>query len=188
MPSILVTPPQVEPVTLADAKAHLRISHADEDQLIGALISAARRVAEARTGLCFIRQGWAYFRDAWPEDGIIALPLGPVLSVEDLAVFGEDDEKAVIDPAHYVVDPASRPPRLMLRGSRIWQRPGRAVNGIGVTLVAGFGTSPDEVPQPLRLAMLQLVAHWYEHRGSDAPPPMPVKIDALLNPYRMVRL
>lgn len=188
MPSILVTPPVAEPVTLAEAKAHLRISHGDEDQLITALICSARRVAEARTGLCFMRQVWTYFRDCWPEDGVIALPLSPVLSVEELAVFGEDDEKAVIEPSHYLVDSASRPARVMLRGSRIWQRPGRAVNGIAVTIEAGFGAVGESVPQPLRQAMLMLVAHWYENRGTDAPPPLPVSIDALLGPYRAVRL
>ncbi len=188
MPSILVTPPQAEPVTLADAKAHLRISHADDDQLIGTLISSARRVVETRTGLCLIRQMWMQFRDAWPEDGVVSLPLWPIISVEELAVFGEDDQKAVIEPSHYVVDVVSRPARLMLRGSRIWQRPGRAVNGIAVSVEAGFGPSGASVPEPLRLAMLQLVAHWYENRGNDAVPPLPLSIDALLNPFRAVRL
>lgn len=188
MPSILVTPPQAEPVTLAEAKAHMRISHGDEDQLIAALISSARRVAEARTGLCLIRQVWMQFRDRWPEDGVIALAVAPVLGVEELAVFGEDDGKAVIEPSHYVVDGASRPPRVLLRGSRIWQRPGRAVNGIAVTVEVGFGASGETVPEPLRLAMLQLVAHWYENRGTDALPPLPVSIEALLGPYRAVRL
>jgi uncharacterized phiE125 gp8 family phage protein len=188
MPSILVTPPQAEPVTLADAKAQLRISHADDDQLIGTLISSARRVVEGRTALCLIRQQWMQFRDAWPEDGVMALPLWPIISVEELAVFGEDDQKAVIEPSHYVVDAASRPARVMLRGSRLWQRPGRAMNGIALTVEAGFGATPESVPEPLRLAMLQLVAHWYENRGTDAPPPPPVTVDALLAPYRWVRL
>ncbi len=188
MPTILVTPPQAEPVTLAEARAHLRITHADEDPLIGGLIAAARRLAEARTGLCFIRQVWMLFRDDWPQDGIIELPVSPVLDVEELAVFGEDDQKAVIEPAHYVLDAAGRPARVMLRGSRIWQPPGRAMNGIALTIEAGFGAAPHSVPEPLRLAMLQLVAHWYENRGTDAPPAPPVMVDALLAPYRSVRL
>jgi uncharacterized phiE125 gp8 family phage protein len=188
MPAILTAPPQAEPVSLAEAKAHLRITHNDEDALLGALIASARRVAEARTGLCFLAQGWTLFRDRWPEDGVIAIPLAPVAAVEELAVFSEDDEKAVIEASHYVVDFVSRPARLLLRGSRQWQEPGRRLNGIAIKLQAGFGPSAESVPQPLRQAVLILVAHYYAHRGDEAPPGLPTSAEALLTLFREVRL
>jgi uncharacterized phiE125 gp8 family phage protein len=188
MPQVLVSPPAVEPVSLAEAKAHLRVTHNEEDAVIGALIASARRVAEARTGLCFITQDWICFRDAWPEQGVLDIQLAPVLSVEELAVFGEDGQKAVIEASHYVVDAASRPARLMLRGSRQWQPPGRQLNGIGIRVRAGYGTAPGAVPAPLRQAVLMLVAHYYGARGEDSRPALPVSLDALLSVFREVRL
>jgi uncharacterized phiE125 gp8 family phage protein len=188
MPAILVTPPAGEPVTLAEAKAHLRITHNDEDALLGALVTAARRVTEARTGLRLMAQAWSVFRDGWPVEGAIEIPLAPVLSLDELAVFGEDDQKAVIDPSHYTVDFASRPARLVPRGGRQWPRPGRRLNGIGIRLTAGFGTSAQSVPQPLRQAILMLVAHYYAQRGEEAPPGLPQSVGALLDPFREVRL
>ena len=188
MPSILVTPPAIEPVTLAEAKAHLRVGHGDEDALISMLIVSARRHVEAQTGLCLIAQGWTHFRDDWPDDGVLALPLAPLLAVDEIGVFGEDDIKAVIDPAHYYADTASRPPRLMLRGSRVWARPGRIGNGIAIELTAGFGTAASDVPEGLREAILQLTAHWFEHRGNANPPPAPLTVKTLLQPFREKRL
>ncbi len=188
MPSILLTPPAVEPVSLPEAKAHLRIGHADEDALIGTLITAARRHAEARTGLGLISQIWTYFRDDWPNDGAVLLPLAPLISADEVGVFGDDGLKAVIDPAHYYADAASRPPRLLLRGSRVWARPGRIGNGIAITLTVGYGTAASAVPASLRQAILQLLAHWFEHRGHAEPPPPPLTIETLLRPFREMRL
>lgn len=180
--------PASEPVSLAEAKAHLRIAHADDDALVASLITAARRVVEARTGLCLISQQWLCLRDGWPEDGVIELPVAPLIGVEEIGVFGEDDEKAVIEPAHYIVDAASRPPRVLLRGSRLWPRPGRVVNGIGTRVMAGFGPNGAEVPQPLRRAVLLLVAHFFAQRGEETGGGLPVSLGALLAPYRRVRL
>lgn len=188
MPAILTAPPLAEPVSLAEAKAHLRITHSEEDALLGALIASARRVAEARTGLCFVAQGWTLFRDAWPEDGVIEIPLAPLMAVDELAVYGEDDEKAMIEASHYVVDPVSRPARLMLRGSRQWPRPGRRLNGIGIRLQAGFGADAQSVPQPLRQAVLLIVAHFYAHRGEEQMPGLPSGAESLLTLFREVRL
>ncbi len=188
MASVLVTPPAIEPVSLAEAKAHLRISHLDEDALISTLIVSARRIVEARTGLVLIEQDWTCYLDDWPEDGVIAIPLAPVSAVDEVSVFGENDIAAAIDPAHYYVDVASRPPRLLLRGSRVWARPGRIANGVAIAVKAGFGVSASSVPEALRQAILQLVAHWHEHRGHAEPPALPLTLDTLLQPYREVRL
>lgn len=42
MPAILILPPAAEPLSLAEAKAWLRISHDDEDALVQSLLSSAR--------------------------------------------------------------------------------------------------------------------------------------------------
>ncbi len=188
MPSILTSPPALEPVALAEAKAHLRIGHDDEDALISTLIVTARRQIETQTGLKLIEQGWSFFRDDWPETGIVTLPLAPLIAIGDVRTFGDDDVAATIDPSHYYVDAVSRPPRLMLRGSRVWARPGRIGNGIEIELTVGFGPSATDVPEDLRQALLQLVGHWYESRGTGSEPRMPLTVSAIIERYREKRL
>jgi uncharacterized phiE125 gp8 family phage protein len=185
MKSILTNPPVAEPVTLGEAKAYLRIDHDAEDALVMALIAASRRQVEAMTGLALMTQGWSFFADDWPAQGEFALPLHPLIAVEELKVHGEEGEPAEIDPAHYYVDRWARPARLILR-ERNWPRPGRIANGIELAATLGFGGEAGDVPEDLRQAILRLVAHWHERRGDGQG--RPLGFDALIAPYRAVRL
>ncbi len=72
MSSILLTPPAVEPVTLAEAKAYLRVEHGDDDDVIAALIAAARSHVEAQTRRVLITQIGslgAILAGRWPDQG-----------------------------------------------------------------------------------------------------------------------
>lgn len=108
MPLILTTPPSTEPVTLAETKTHLRVTHADDDAFISTLIKTARQQLEARTGLGFITQAWSLFLDDWPETGEIRLPIGPLIDVTDIKVWSDADVASTIDPAHYYEDKSGR--------------------------------------------------------------------------------
>jgi uncharacterized phiE125 gp8 family phage protein len=184
MPTIQTSPPVTEPVSVAEAKAHLRVPHNDDDAYISTLIKTARQSIEAKTGLGLISQGWSVFLDDWPEQGVIELPLAPVLDVIDIKVHGDDDSFAIIDPAHYYADKVSRPARIILRGSRDWAAPGRVANGIEILLTIGFVI----VPEPLREAVLQLVGHWHETRGDETADEKPLGLGQLIQPYRELRV
>ena len=58
MKATLTVPPAGEPLTLAEAKPHLRVDLNDDDALITALISAAREQVEFLTGQRLITQTW----------------------------------------------------------------------------------------------------------------------------------
>ena len=187
MSPILTAPPLVEPISLAEAKAHLRVTHADDDAYISTLIKTARGCVEAQTGLGLIAQAWSVFLDC-PVSGVIRLPLSPVLDVTDIKTYGDDDISATIDPAHYYEDRTSRPSRIVLRGSRTWANPGRIANGIEIILSVGFGAQAASVPEPLREAVLQLVGYWYATRGDGAGHDWPLIMAQLLQPFRRPRL
>lgn len=63
----LVIPPIVEPITLAQAKAHLRVDTPNDDALITELISASREFAEGICRRAFCTQGWKLVLDSWPS-------------------------------------------------------------------------------------------------------------------------
>jgi uncharacterized phiE125 gp8 family phage protein len=65
----LLTPPTVEPVTVSDAKAALRIDDTRFDALLPGLIAAARAVAEQETGRQLVQQVWRAELSDWPASG-----------------------------------------------------------------------------------------------------------------------
>jgi uncharacterized phiE125 gp8 family phage protein len=192
MALVLTSGPAIEPVTLAEAKTHLRIDGNAEDTLILSLIVTSRLHIEAALGLALITQGWSYFIDAWPHGQQVVLPIRPVQSVSAVKLYAADESVTVVSAEAYQLDGAAVPPRLVRRGGLAWPTPGRAANGIEIAFVAGYGDAAADVPAPIRQAILLLTAHWHEHREpvaiGAATAPVPPMVSELLQPYRQVRL
>ena len=161
----MISPPSVEPVTLADMKAHLRVTHDSEDSLLLSLVKAAREELEQATGLALISQGWRLYLDCWPATQTVLIHKAPVAALSTVTVY--DLAGAPFSPplAGFVLDRFSRPARIALPDAVA--APGKKLNGIEIDLTAGFGATGVEVPDGLKRAIMLLAAHWYEFRGAE---------------------
>lgn len=187
---ILVTPPALEPVTLSEAKAYLRLDTADEDALVTRLVAAARHAAERATGRALITQSWRLTLDRWPGSRVIELPLPPLESVDGVTLIDDADVETPWPATNTVADLAAEPGRLALRDGVAPPLPGRDIGGLAVDFTAGYGAQPTDVPEALRQAMIRLAAHWFEHRDGwqAGRGVLPGDIEALFAPYRVARL
>lgn len=183
--------PAEEPVTLAEAKAHLRLETAADDALVTSLIITSRLHLEAALGLALTSQEWTLVLDRWPANGVVAFPMRPVTAVSAVRVRAADGTPAVLDPSAYLLEGAGSPPRLVAANGAL-PDPGRAAGGIEIDFTAGFGATPQDVPEPIRHAVRLLVAHWYEHRDpieiGAASTAIPAAVSELLQPYSGPRL
>jgi uncharacterized phiE125 gp8 family phage protein len=187
----LTSGPAEEPVTVSEAKAHLRLDGSAEDILIASLIVTSRLHVEAALGLALITQGWRLTLDRWPEGGTVRFPLRPIQSITSVTVRAADGTPATVSAEDYLLDGQALSPRLVPRDGK-WLAPGQATNGIAIEFDAGIGDDAEDIPQPIRHAILLLVAHWYEHRDpleiGSAAAAIPAAVSDLLKPYREVRL
>jgi uncharacterized phiE125 gp8 family phage protein len=192
MALVMIAAPATEPISLAEAKAHLRVDADDEDALLGSLIVAARAFVEKILAGALITQEWSLFLDAWPRGGTVTLPIAPVQDVAAVRVYDPDDVPADVDEEGYSVDVLSEPARLVLSASGVQLLPARLLNAYEIAFTAGYGDEADDVPEPIRQAVKLLVAHWFEHREpvvlGEMPQEVPATIASLLSPYRRVRL
>lgn len=180
---VLVTPPELLPVTLEEAKAHLRVEFDDDDNLIKTLIAAATNHLDGWTGIlgrCLVQQEWRQDYDA--VAACLPLPLGPVLETMKVTVAGE-----IIDPQNYalVTDAGGR--SLIKLGGALSSGAVTVTYRAGYPTLSGDGEDKSMVPAALKVAILLLIAHWYQNRetvvtGTIATA-LPFAAEALLKPF-----
>lgn len=182
-----LSPPPAEPVDLAYAKSFLRVDGAAEDAVISDMITAARLRVERMIRAALITRRQLYRTDTLSDSGVY-LNHGPITAVHDVRVIDVDGVEVDLWPADYRVDLRAVPARMCLRSPRRWQQFGAGAKYVEAEIDAGYGAAPADIPMPLRQAVLLLLAQSYEFRSRDASPPVPMMVDALLMPYRTLKL
>lgn len=195
MGKALIIGPSLDPVSLAEAKAHLRVDIADDDGLIAGYILAARVHVEQHLNRVLIAQTWDYTLDyGWPSKTWkcerVTLPLSPVMSVTSITYVASDGSSQTLDPSQYkVVNLDTGETAIVPAYGASWPSARREMGAVVVRFVAGYGTQPGGIPEPIRQAMLLLIGHWYENREAvnvgNIVSELPLACSALLFPYRV---
>lgn len=186
----LVTPPAGEPVSLAEAKLHLRVEadFTDDDTLISALITAARRKCEAEISRCFITSTWDITRDRFPwghaacygdpRRDTLQIPNPPLVSVSSLSYADQSGSTLVLPSDGYQVV-AGTPGVIVPAYETYWPSTARyQPSSVTVRYVAGYGAA-SAVPESIKAAIKILLTYLYENRG-DSDVPIPAAVAALL--------
>jgi uncharacterized phiE125 gp8 family phage protein len=187
----LLTAPVSEPVTLAEAKAHVRVTDANSDALITAQITAARQYVEEQLSRALIEQTWELYLDCFPDEEIV-LPRPPLLSVTSIKYLDNDGALQTLPTTDYKVDAISEPAQVVVAYGKSW--PGTRIerNAVIVTYVAGYGSAATAVPQAIRQAVLLTIGEMYERREESivgAPvQTVAIPVRALLSPYRILQI
>jgi len=166
----LITPPAAEPITLAQAKEHLRVDHTADDNLISALITSARTSCENWTQRAFVTQTWELVIDDFPLSEIM-IPRPPLQSVESIKYDDGDGVETILDIDRYDVDTVSQPgwvlPSLSGWPSGVWQ----GINSVRIRYVAGYAPGTDSpvdlaanVPGNIIAAIKLTLGQYYDQR------------------------
>lgn len=190
MAYVLVTPPEEEPISLDEGKAWAKLDADDEDELVEALIVAARQYVERETNRVLVTQEWRLDLDAFPTRSAepIRLAKGPVSEVTELAYRDGDDAAQTLTADEYLTDPLPADnPRLHPAVDTAWPDFQRQPGAVQITFTAGYGDAAD-VPDALKTAMKFLIAHWVDNRGAvgtNDQSPLAMAAGALMDMYRL---
>lgn len=201
----------LEPVTLAQAKSQLTLdaSFTTDDAYIAALITAARRLAEAYSKTTCLSTTFDSVWDAFPFGGGYfnrqlrqfygAFPgamgatfpgfLPTNTGILELPRYPLQSITSITyldtDGSSKTLDPSvyvvttGSPGRVAPAYGHIWPVTLPQIGAVTVRLVAGYGDTADKVPLNVRQAILLLVSHLYLNRG-ETPAELPPAVEALM--------
>jgi uncharacterized phiE125 gp8 family phage protein len=175
-----ITAPAEEPISLDEAKNHLRIDtspvtpHPD-DNLVTRKIKEARHWCEDFQNRAYITQIWKQYLDRFPCRNYIEIPLPPLQSIVSLSYkdetgilqavsFLDPSGTSLLETDDYIVDIASEPGRLVLKDNKSWPWTSRDVQSVQIIFVAGYGAA-SEVPDDYKAAIYLKLSDFYENRG-----------------------
>jgi len=181
----IVTDAAAEPWTVSDAEVgyHLRRDSSDDDAYVTHLIKAARRQFERMTGLALVNQTLKATWDRLPSrNGAtlteVDLPRAPLSSISSVKYLDSTGAEQTFSASAYSAKDVACVGafgRLALKPDYDWPELGDYKGAFYVTFVSGFGASAASIPEDIRLAILWMVAWWYEER-------LPVNVGNIVNP------
>lgn len=183
----VITPPAIEPVTLDEAKKHLRVDIDDDDDFISSLISAARVIAEALLRQTLIATTYDWYLDEFPASAngyynrlvrqmgpgpnwlpngaaILYLPKPPLVSVASVKYYDSTGTLETVDPSRYAVSTGIGS-RIQPVVGNVWPVVRPQIDGVVIRYTAGLADA-SAVPANVKAAMKLLLGNWYENRES----------------------
>lgn len=159
------TAPTIEPVSIEQAKEHIRVPFDDDNTYIGALVKAARHRVEEWSGRQLINASWTFNLNRFPGSDTILLPWSPLSSVTSVKYVDTGGNTQTVSSDVYDSDAATIIPKIFLKYNQSWPSDVRGgTNDVEIIFIAGYGAVASAVPDAAKQAILMMVSHWYEHR------------------------
>lgn len=185
---VLVTAASAALLTLAEAKAHLRVDHSDEDAYIQTLITAAVSYFDGysgRLGRCILEQTWRVDFDAFSDE--MRLPIGDLIAVSSMTYYDANNAQQTLASTVYQALSDGLGTYISLKPGQVWPAAYARQDAVRVTWTAGFGATAATVPPAIKHAALLLIGHWYENRATvnvgNINSELPFTVEALLAPF-----
>lgn len=169
-PIVVTSQPEAEPLTLAEAKTHLRIDHDSEDNLIRTWIKAAREHAEVHCQRRFVTQTVAVKLDSWPDDGVVRLDGfggGDVTAVTSITYLDTAGDEQTVSTADYQYALDHNPPLIAPAPDGDWPDV-EEDRYYPITITLTVGRNPPDCPAAVKQAMFLALAYWDENRGGES--------------------
>lgn len=186
MSVVLITDSQGPAISLEDVKDHLRITEDDRDSDLLLLIYAAENHIENYLGRSLINKGYRLKLDCFKQT--IEIPKPPLVSVESIKYIDSDGNQQTVTASDYIVDADATPGRVVPAYGLSWPSARSIINAVEIEYTAGYGTTPDDIPDAIKHALKLLIGHFNENTEQTTVVSMSdisFGVESLCAPYRI---
>lgn len=160
----IATPRSTHVWTTSEVKAHLVVEHSSDDTYIDALLAAAESAAEVILRRSLLETEIVLEMSGFPCNRDIELDLGPVQTIDSFTYYDTNGSSQTVSASIYTNKLSYLPPTIRLDPNESWpDYEDERVDAVTIGYTAGWA-SASVVPTEIRVAILQLVAHWYSIR------------------------
>lgn len=172
--------PLLEPITLQEARDHLRVTTTGENTVIGFEISDARTYLEKQMSVLMMACGYEGYLDCFPDKPWMEIPLSPVTGVISVEYFAPGASVlSTLASSNYIFDDVHRPPRINLAPNCNWPSTEDRVNAVKIKFNAGYNSAND-VPENWKRALKLVLTNFHEHRGDEGLVTLPKTISDMI--------
>jgi len=156
------TPPLALPVTLATAKAHLRVDHDEEDALINLMISGATDYVQNEISGSLITQT---IEEVYTHSAR-SYRLNRPKAIEVVSLYYVPPESNKFDSMYSIdnlmISSGQGSSLILLDAAPVVNT--KVADKVRIRYKSGYGNTSEDVPSALRMAILIQLAEMYEHR------------------------
>lgn len=163
----VITPADGFPVTLAEAKKHVKQDLDVDDVEITQMLASAVRYGQELQGKQYLTATYDEFFDCFPRD-VLTLSLEPVQSVASITYYDTAGTLQTWDESLYQYDIDADPVRIRPEPGESWPlTESRRMKAVTVRFTAGYGNMA-QVPPDIKSGFLMRLAFLYVHRGDGS--------------------
>lgn len=194
MSVIIETQPLAEPVSVAEVQAELRLTTDTDSEMIMTHIAAARQIGEriTRQSLCY--KGYVQYFDGFPSPANpMRLAVPPVIAVSSIKYLDMDLVQQTWDPSEYFLANKQSPALIVAKPSNVYPAAASVPGSVEVHMTCGFSTDgygdiTRTLEPELKLAIIKLAAHFYDHPEATSQDLQNVVPENYLSVFRSNRI
>ena len=155
----ITTPADTMPISLPEAREHLRIDGTFEDSYLEALIASATDHVEKYCGRSFTEQGLTLYLDAFADE--MQLPRGPISAITGITYYDANNALQTLPTSVYDADLISDPAVVALAFNQAWPTTYSRRNAVRIAY-----TTAATVPDAVKMAIKLIMGQWFEMRSA----------------------
>ena len=170
------------PIDLDVVKLAMQVEHSDDDEYITSLLSAAVGIAENYTNRKILKSTYEYKLRNFCSD--LVLPVSPIISVDSLEYTDPDGVNQ--SSAYYLKNRPLKAVLLPVFGE-VWPDVQEGYDGVVINFTAGY----DEIPEPIKLAIMKIVSTAYKQSDDVSAIKLhevPASSRSFLDEYKVVHV